>query len=61
MRFALTLCGLFYALLCLFSIVTGLLYAGGKKELNPLELSDRFMARSRMGKSSGASRSKWAG
>lgn len=45
MRFALTLCGLFYALLCLFSIVTGLLYAGGKKELNPLELSDRFMAR----------------
>lgn len=45
MTAALFLCALFYALLCLFSIVTGLLYAGGKKELNPLELSDRFMAR----------------
>lgn len=38
-------CGVFYAVLCLFSIVTGLLYAGGKKELNPLELSDRFLSR----------------
>ena len=42
---ALTLCAVFYAVLCVFSIVTGLLYAGGKKELNPLELSDRFLAR----------------
>ena len=41
----LIICGSFYALLCVFSIVTGLLYAGGKKELNPLELSDRFLAR----------------
>ena len=38
-------CGVFYAVLCVFSIVTGLLYAGGKKELNPLELSDRFLSR----------------
>ena len=45
MSLALTLCGLFYALLCVFSIVTGLIYVSGKKELNPLELSDRFMAR----------------
>ena len=42
---ALTLCGLFYALLCVFSIVTGLIYVSGKRKLNPLELSDRFMAR----------------
>ena len=41
----LTLCGAFYALLCVFSIVTGLMYASGKKELNPLELSDKFMSR----------------
>ena len=41
----LTACGVFYAVLCVFSIVTGLMYAGGKKELNPLELSDRFMQR----------------
>ena len=39
------LCGAFYGLLCVFSIVTGLMYAGGKKELNPLELSDRMMER----------------
>ena len=39
------LCGLFYSVLCVFSIVTGLIYAGGKKKLNPLELSDRFMAK----------------
>lgn len=45
MHLALTLCGLFYAVLCVFSIVTGLIYVSGKKRLNPLELSDRFMAR----------------
>ncbi|MBO4915550.1 MAG: hypothetical protein J5449_10125 [Oscillospiraceae bacterium] len=39
------ICGAFYGLLCVFSIVTGLLYAGGRKELNPLELSDKFMSR----------------
>ncbi len=38
-------CGIFYAVLCVFSIVTGLIYASGRKELNPLELSDRFMSR----------------
>ena len=41
----LLLCGIFYAVLCVFSIVTGLMYADGKKELNPLELSDKFMSR----------------
>ena len=45
MKPVLILCGGFYALLCVFSIVTGLMYAGGKKGLNPLELSDRFMKR----------------
>ncbi len=41
----LILCGIFYAVLCVFSIVTGLMYAGGKRDLNPIELSDRFMSR----------------
>lgn len=41
----LKICGAFYALLCVFSIVTGLMYASGKKKLNPLELSDSFMAK----------------
>lgn len=39
----LTLCGIFYALLCVFSIVTGILYMSGKRELNPLELPDSFV------------------
>ena len=39
----LILCGVFYSVLCIFSIVTGLIYSSGKKQLNPLELSDRFM------------------
>lgn len=37
------LCGVFYSILCVFSIVTGVIYASGKKKLNPLELSDKFM------------------
>ena len=41
----LLLCGIFYAVLCVFSIVTGLMYASGKKKLNPLELSDKCMSR----------------
>ena len=41
----LTICESFYALLCVFSIITGLIYASGKKKLNPLELSDKFMSR----------------
>ncbi|MBR4162739.1 MAG: hypothetical protein IKR11_04390 [Solobacterium sp.] len=39
----LLICGIFYAVLCIFSIVTGMIYMSGKKELNPLELSDKFM------------------
>ena len=38
-------CGLFYALLCVFSLVTGLIYALGKRQLNPLELSDKTVAK----------------
>ena len=37
------LCGLFYSILCIFSIVTGLIYLSGKRKLNPLELSDKFI------------------
>ena len=39
------LCGVFYSVLCIFSIVTGLMYAGGNKKLNPLELSDQFVSK----------------
>jgi len=39
------LCGIFYSILCIFSIVTGLIYASGKKKLNPIELSDKFVAK----------------
>lgn len=39
----LILCGVFYSVLCIFSIVTGLIYMSGKKELNPLELSNKFV------------------
>ena len=38
-------CGLFYSVLCVFSIVTGLMYASGKRELNPLELSSKTVAK----------------
>ena len=41
----LLLCGIFYAILCIFSIVTGLIYMSGRRKLNPLELSDKFMER----------------
>ena len=40
---AVFLCGIFYGVLCIFSIVTGIIYMSGKKELNPLELSDKFV------------------
>ena len=33
----LIICGGFYAVLCVFSIVTGLMYASGRKQLNPPE------------------------
>lgn len=35
--------GVFYSVLCVFSIVTGLIYMSGKRKLNPLELPDRFV------------------
>ena len=34
---------IFYSILCVFSIVTGYLYMTGRRELNPVELSDSFM------------------
>ena len=37
------LCGIFYSVLCIFSIVTGIIYMLGKKKLNPLELSENFV------------------
>ncbi len=40
---SLMLSGIFYMVLCVFSIVTGLIYMRGKKELNPLELPDNFV------------------
>jgi len=43
MKTMLILCGVFYSILCIFSIVTGLIYVSGKRKLNPLELSDKFM------------------
>ena len=39
----LIICGAFYALLCVFSIVTGALYASGKRKLHPVELSQEFV------------------
>ena len=39
----LVLCGIFYGVLCVFSIVTGLIYLSGRRELNPLELPDSFV------------------
>ena len=45
MKTAVILCGVFYSVLCVFSIVTGLMYASGKKQLNPLELSEKTVSR----------------
>lgn len=45
MRILLIICALFYSVLCIFSIVTGVIYISGKKELNPLELSDKFVSK----------------
>ncbi len=45
MKLLLIICALFYSVLCVFSIVTGMIYLSGKKELNPLELSDKLAAR----------------
>lgn len=35
--------GVFYSVLCIFSIVTGIMYMSGKRKLNPLELPDKFV------------------
>ena len=39
----LTIPAIFYACLCIFSLVVGILYFTGVRELNPLELSDSFV------------------
>ena len=35
--------GIFYSVLCVFSVVTGIIYMSGKRKLNPLELPDKFV------------------
>lgn len=35
--------GIFYGILSLFSMVTGIIYMSGKRKLNPLELPDKFV------------------
>lgn len=45
MKILLTISAIFYSVLCVFSIVTGIIYMSGKKELNPLELSDKFVSK----------------
>ena len=42
---ALIVSGLFYAVLCVFSVVTGAIYLAGKRQLNPVELPDQFVRR----------------
>ncbi|MBP3869949.1 MAG: hypothetical protein J6E46_03115 [Faecalicoccus sp.] len=37
--------GIFYSVLCIFSIVTGIMYMKGNRKLNPLELSDSFVSK----------------
>ena len=43
MSILIMLCGIFYAVLCIFSIITGIIYISGKGELNPIELSDNLV------------------
>ncbi len=43
MKELLIICGIFYSVLCTFSIVTGIIYMLGRRKLNPLELSDSFV------------------
>lgn len=43
MKYLLIMCSIFYFILCIFSIVTGVIYISGKRKLNPLELSDNFV------------------
>lgn len=42
-KYLIIISGIFYAVLCIFSIVTGIIYMTGKRELNPLELPDKFV------------------
>lgn len=42
-KYLVILSGVFYGILCIFSVVTGSIYMSGKKELNPLELPDKFV------------------
>ena len=49
MKLLLILSGIFYAVLCVFSIVTGLIYMSGKRKLNPLELSDKYVEKLKNG------------
>lgn len=42
-KILITISGVFYGVLCIFSIVTGIIYMSGKRELNPLELPDKFV------------------
>ena len=43
MKILLIISAIFYSVLCVFSIVTSIIYMTGKKELNPLELSDKYV------------------
>lgn len=42
-KFFVNVSGIFYGVLCVFSIVTGIIYMSGKRKLNPLELPDKFV------------------
>ena len=44
-RWLLNASGAFYAVLCIFSIVTGLIYVFGHRALNPVELSEAMLSR----------------
>ena len=45
MKILLIISAIFYSVLCVFSLVTGIIYITGIKELNPLELSDNFVSK----------------
>ena len=42
-KYLINISGIFYGVLCVFSIVTGIIYMSGKRKLNPLELPDKFV------------------
>lgn len=45
MRILLIISAIFYSVLCVFSIVTGIIYIFGKRKLNTLELSDELVSK----------------